>query len=78
MIQCSGKHPIRRKTNKNKTNMTVAATPPLILLAFKLFQSLFRQSLTEGRRIYYSVFVQHPVQWSPAIVFMQYDNLLLN
>ena len=71
MIQCSGKRPIRRKTNKNKTNMTFAATPLLILLAFKLLQSLFRQLPTEGRRIYYSVFVQHAVQWGPAtVVFM--------
>lgn len=55
MIQCSGKGPIRRKTNKNKSNVTVIAMPLLVLFAFQHFQSLFSQSPTEDWYIYYSV-----------------------
>lgn len=51
MIQGSGKWPIRRKPNKNKSNVTVIAMPLLILFAFQHCQSLFSQSPTEDGHI---------------------------
>lgn len=55
MIKCFGKCPIRRKTNKNKSNVTVIAMPLLILFAFQHFWFLFSQPPAEDQYIYSSV-----------------------